>query len=270
MDANISRRLDLLACALVSALAILLSVAGWMIPPVRLLLGVPLALFMPGYSLIALLFPRTGGAANQMRMSTRVMFSLGTSISLAILCSVVLNFTPFGIQPLTLTFVLSLLTLVLVVAADRRLGEVQHAYRPSLAEQLAARGFGPLQAALLGISGLVATGAVVYSVLGARQNERAHVVQLWMLPVENATPGTLRFGMRNVSSASSAYRLELQRSGDTLKVYDAISAPPGVTWEITATLGVEFSGIGSGPISAVLYDARDPSTPIRRVQYFQP
>lgn len=114
--------------------------------PVRILLGLPFVLFIPGYALIAALFPGGGeleiasedetatetgtdqedivdGPVSESGISglERVAFSFGTSIAIVPLVGLVLNFTPWGIRLVPIMVALSGVTLVLLgVAAWRR------------------------------------------------------------------------------------------------------------------------------------------------------
>lgn len=294
MRANSWRRGELLAIAVLAASAIALAVLGIDVPLLRALLGLPLALFVPGYALVAALFPRSAG--DRMRNSTRILFAIGTSIVLTILTSFGLNFTPPGIQWISLAFALGGLTLALCAAADWRLTHdgkstaVIPAARPNLpmaipapypnagrqpalagaaelARQLRVRGFGPAQLAVLAIALAIAAGAISYAVNVARQVQSPDVVQLWMLPVDGAPqPNTVRFGVRNLSATESRYRLEVSRGGYTLQEWREIDVPIGATWEVTATL--DAASPGSGPVSALLYPPETGTQPLRRVQYW--
>ncbi|RZN35147.1 MAG: DUF1616 domain-containing protein [Methanophagales archaeon ANME-1-THS] len=75
--------------------------------PVRIILGLPLVLFLPGYSLIALLFPRRA----DLDVLERIALGFGLSIALVPLLGLALNYTPFGIR---LSPILAVLTLVTV------------------------------------------------------------------------------------------------------------------------------------------------------------
>ncbi|NJD78821.1 MAG: DUF1616 domain-containing protein [Candidatus Methanoperedens sp.] len=81
--------------------------------PVRTILGVLMVLFIPGYALIAALFPKKGDIDGIERFA----LSLGLSIAIVPLIGLVLNFTPFGIRPLPVLVSLSLFTLVMCLAA---------------------------------------------------------------------------------------------------------------------------------------------------------
>src|SRR5689334_8130820 len=94
-----------LACALALA-ALVLIVLGVSSPALRLLLGLPLVLLLPGYTLTAALFPdRALGGAD------RALFTLSLSLSTAILCGFVLNRTAWGLRPESWAVILSTVVL---------------------------------------------------------------------------------------------------------------------------------------------------------------
>ncbi len=62
--------------------------------PLRILFGLPLVLFVPGYVLIAALFPRN----DDLDWLERVALSFGLSIAVVPLLGLVLNYTPWGIR----------------------------------------------------------------------------------------------------------------------------------------------------------------------------
>ena len=87
--------------------------------PVRIILGLPLVLFLPGYSLIAALFPRK----DDLDGIERIALSFGLSIAVVPLLGLALNYTPFGIRLSPVLIVLSVFTITLsVVAYIRRSG----------------------------------------------------------------------------------------------------------------------------------------------------
>ena len=87
--------------------------------PVRIILGLLLVLFLPGYSLIAALFPRK----DDLDGIERIALSFGLSIAVVPLLGLALNYTPFGIRLVPILVVLSVFTVSLaVVAGVRRQG----------------------------------------------------------------------------------------------------------------------------------------------------
>ncbi|WP_101297053.1 DUF1616 domain-containing protein [Halegenticoccus soli] len=99
--------------------------------PLRVVLGLPLVLFVPGYAFISALFPEgaTGdpeGSGERSGRSgidglERVAFSFGTSIAIVALLGLLLNFTPWGIRLVPILVALSAFTIAMAgLAANRR------------------------------------------------------------------------------------------------------------------------------------------------------
>jgi uncharacterized membrane protein len=84
--------------------------------PIRIILGLPLVLFLPGYSLIAALFPRK----YDLDGIERIALSFGLSIAVVPLLGLALNYTPFGIRLAPVLTVLSVFTISLAMGAYAR------------------------------------------------------------------------------------------------------------------------------------------------------
>lgn len=130
---------DLTAILLVT----MTTVAAVLVPvlnatPLRAVLSVPFVLFIPGYALVAALFPESAdGSTGEIAHNTversrderggisgmeRVALSFGTSIAVVPLIGLLLNVTPFGIRLKPVLLSVSGVTLVLTyLAAYRRL-----------------------------------------------------------------------------------------------------------------------------------------------------
>ena len=93
--------------------------------PIRIILGLPLVLFLPGYSLIAALFPRK----DDLDAIERVALSFGLSIAIAPLLGLALNYTPFGIRLSPILIVLSVFTISLAIGAYVRRSSIPEEYR---------------------------------------------------------------------------------------------------------------------------------------------
>lgn len=81
--------------------------------PVRVLLALPLLLFIPGYCVIAALFPKDG----DINLIERFTLSVGLSIAIVPLIGLGLNFTPWGIRLEPVLISVSLFTLLMVLVA---------------------------------------------------------------------------------------------------------------------------------------------------------
>jgi uncharacterized membrane protein len=90
------------------------------ISPVRILMGLPLVLFLPGYALIAILFPRK----DDLDGIERIALSFGLSIAITPLLGLALNYTPFGIRLVPILTILLVFTVSLAIGAWIRRGSI--------------------------------------------------------------------------------------------------------------------------------------------------
>jgi uncharacterized membrane protein len=106
--------------------------------PLRIVFGLPFVLFLPGYALIAALFPEAAdsnpdqppadsadhsdGLTNRDGIDgiERVALSFGLSIAVVPLIGLILNFTPFGIRLLPVLLAVTSFTLAMTAAAAHR------------------------------------------------------------------------------------------------------------------------------------------------------
>ena len=108
---------DLLAAAALSILTLFFT----LVPPlasltIRIPLGLVTVLFLPGYALIAALFPRK----DDIDSIERVALSFGLSIAVVPLIGLGLNYTPWGIRLVPVVISLCLFTVMMSVAAHLR------------------------------------------------------------------------------------------------------------------------------------------------------
>jgi uncharacterized membrane protein len=96
--------------------------------PLRIVLTVPIILFIPGYCLIAALFPKEG----DIDLPERIMLSIGISIAVVSLVGLGLNFTPWGIRLEPVIVSLTLFTWVMILIAAYRRGELPSEERFSM------------------------------------------------------------------------------------------------------------------------------------------
>ncbi len=102
---------------------VILTVVFVLLPPLnatsaRTLFGIPMVLFLPGYALVAALFP----GKSDFDGIERLALSFGLSIAVVPLIGLGLNFTPFGIRLVPILFSLSFFTLAMCsIAYFRRL-----------------------------------------------------------------------------------------------------------------------------------------------------
>nr|QNO46663.1 hypothetical protein LDPDHNFI_00017 [Methanosarcinales archaeon ANME-2c ERB4] len=93
--------------------------------PVRVVLGLLLVLFLPGYLLVAALFPRR----DDLDSIERIALSFGLSIAVVPLIGLGLNYTPYGIRLVPVLLGLSLFTVLLALIAYIRRAWISEAER---------------------------------------------------------------------------------------------------------------------------------------------
>ncbi|MCL0078663.1 DUF1616 domain-containing protein, partial [Dehalococcoidia bacterium] len=94
------------------SVVLILTISFFPIQVLRIILGLPFILFLPGYTLIAALFPKKSG----LDTGERVALSFGLSIAVVPLIGLVLNYTPWGIRLypilLSLTFFIAAMSVI--------------------------------------------------------------------------------------------------------------------------------------------------------------
>lgn len=103
------RDLDLIL-SVAGALALIVIIPIPFAQAARVVLGLPFVLFLPGYTLVATLFPRK----DDLDIIERIALSLGLSIAVVPLIGLALNYSPWGIR---LGPILAFVTLFIVLAA---------------------------------------------------------------------------------------------------------------------------------------------------------
>jgi uncharacterized membrane protein len=214
--------------------------------PVRILLGLPLVLFLPGYALIALLFPRK----DDLDGIERVALSFGLSIAVVPLTGLALNYTPFGIRLSPVLFSLSMLTIALALGAIWRRAHLPVEDRFAVAIGAAFRSFKESFAAsesrldriltvILIISIVVAIGMVVYVIVTPKQGEK--FTEFYILgpggkaadyptTLQKGEEGLVIIGVVNHEYAIVTYELKIQLEG-VLVGGENLTLSHNETWE---------------------------------------
>jgi uncharacterized membrane protein len=104
---------DLLAALIVALATLLFTLTPLSILSVRIPLGLFMVLFVPGYTLIAALFPKKA----DLEGIERTALSFGLSIAVVPLIGLALNYTPWGIRLTPVVVSLALFTIAMAAAA---------------------------------------------------------------------------------------------------------------------------------------------------------
>ncbi|MFQ5924446.1 MAG: DUF1616 domain-containing protein [Dehalococcoidia bacterium] len=161
---------------LINVLVALLIVIVALFPSnvLRIILGLPFVLFLPGYALTAALFPKKGDLGG----IGRIALSFGLSIAVTALVGLILNYTPWGLSlyPILLSLTVFILAASAVAYYRRRRISVEERFTRSF--QIASprwAGLSNVDKALsivLVLSILAAIGALGYVVAAPKAGEQ--------------------------------------------------------------------------------------------------
>lgn len=242
---------------IVALVVILLAVENVFI---RTIVGLPLVLALPGYALTAVIFPQ-----DQFDAPSRLLFSLGLSLAVAIAGGLVLHFLPGGLNSLNWVILLSTVTLGSVLAASaRRMGDAWLERGEWNFPQLSIS-----QGVLLAVALLVAALAVGLARQPAPLQGLTGYSTLWIAPEDTRdefdAANEIHIGLQNLEFSEQQYRIELVAGGSVLYEWNAITLSPGEVWETTLNRGV-FAEAGWRPLEAHLYRTQDADSVYRQVR----
>ena len=202
------------------------------ISPIRISLGLPLVLFLPGYSLIATLFPRK----DDLDAIERIALSFGLSIAITPLLCLALNYTPFGIRLSPILIVLSIFTISLAIGAYVRRSKISEEHRFVVdfgklfdgmknSFKTANTKIEKILTVVLIISIVLAISMVVYVIVTPKQSEK--FTEFYVLD-QNRTAedyptiltvgeeGEVIIGIVNHEYANVTYHLEVRLNGEVI------------------------------------------------------
>ncbi|MDO9334316.1 MAG: DUF1616 domain-containing protein [Dehalococcoidales bacterium] len=238
----------------INALTLLLILIITFLPDnfLRIILGLPLVLFFPGYTLLAALFPRTGGLNNIERFA----LSFGLSIAVVPLIGLALNYTPWGIRLYPILISLSIFSFSMSVIGwyrsrrlppDETIAFLINFKVPSVSQMWSSQSLrDKIITVVLVVMIIGAIGTLVYVV-----NQPRHVEQFTEFYVLNAEgkaenyPSTVFLGQSvevilgiiNHEHEATDYRIEIVIDGESIGQVGPVSLDADETWEqaVTAT-----------------------------------
>jgi hypothetical protein len=237
---------------LLAAVAVLCAVLALLIPVdgIALIFAVPLALFLPGYAIVAAAFARRKLAWPQV-----LLLSIALSLAVLVLGALVLNYAG-GIHPLSWAVLL-----LLVVFAGCRAAAVRRG---------AGRG-GPhwprlqlrrLELAMLGGAVAATAAALVLASSAVPANDALGYTQLWILPKAGSHGSKAQVGVRSQQQTSVDFDLRI-RAGAQRLVRRSFRLAPGETRLVRLRAA---PGNGVMPVVATLLRHNRPFKVYRRVK----
>lgn len=215
------------AFALLAGALAVINAQGPLFMALRIPLGLAAVLFLPGYTLIAALFP----SSKDLDGLERIGLGFGVSVALIPVLATGLSFTPWGIRLVPAVISLSAFVILTSAIAWYRRQGLAPEERPDLALQLAPRFWGPSfgraslgAKALLILSGLTLTitAVILYQTLISRENYA--LTEFYLLGPDGLAQGYPReatvgqplwvtVGIRNYEGARATYRVEVRHLG---------------------------------------------------------
>jgi uncharacterized membrane protein len=248
----------------------------------RNILGLPLVLFLPGYALIAALFP----AQSDLDGIERTALSFGLSIAVVPLIGLGLNYTPWGIRLLPILISLSVFTFVMCGLAYLRrekLPETEAFEVPfrktalSIKAEIMEKPESKLDKTLtifLILSILLSVATLVYVVITPKEGE--HFTEFYILGPEGKADkyptnytlgenGTVTVGIVNHEYKPVNYTMELRLENKSLPLSEKlqqINLAHNATWEEPVTFTPSLEGENM-KLEFLLFNETDSDTPYR-------
>ena len=172
---------DLLAAAIMALAVLLFTLTPLSGLVLRIPIGLLMVLFVPGYVLIAALFPRAGDLDG----IERIALGFGLSIAVVPLIGLGLNYTPWGIRLIPVVISISAFTLLMAAAAywrrtslpaEERFSLHLRQWTDSLKEEIRAEGerswVDKALTVILILSIIASVAALVYVVVTPKEGEK--------------------------------------------------------------------------------------------------
>jgi len=255
MRGHADLRVAIAASLLCAVAALLLPLSG-----LRVIFAVPLALFLPGYSIVAAIFAR-----RRLELPQRLLLSVGLSLTTLALGAVLLNYMPGGIRAGSWA-----LLLVLVVLAASRAAALA---RPKpTTTRLDVPRLSPRRSelGLLAAGALAVLAALVLAFVPLSGKNAIGYTEMWIKPFGNESRAGVKIGVGNREQADAEYRLRVHiGSNKEETVTYRIALEPGQTQVQVVPIEARSSGRPT-PVVAVLAMADRPTLPYRRVSAWIP
>jgi uncharacterized membrane protein len=248
---------------LTAAAAVLCAVVAVAVPveAISILAAVPLVLLLPGYAVTAAAF-----GSRRLPGPQLLVLSLGTSLSVLVLGSLLLNYMPGGVREASWAPLLVILIVAACEAAARRregpsewTGPLPRLPRLSGSDRLLALGAGVavLAALLLAWTVLPAKHALGYT-------------QIWMLPTVSQDRPVMRIGVVSQEQDPMSYEIVLESAQSRSVVLSGMVLKPGDSRVINVPIVPSKATAPGKKLNAYLYRSDRLQVPYRRVTAYVP
>jgi uncharacterized membrane protein len=240
------------------AAAVLCALVAALVPfdPVRLLAAVPLALFLPGYAVIACAF-----GSHELEPPKRATLSVAISLTVLVLGAFVLNIFPFGLTTASWAVLLPLVVIAACRGAALRRGRPE---RDAVGISLPRPAAGGLVVGVVALAIAVAAVALAQKPLPA--DDAVGFTALWMLPTDSREDA-VAVGVVSNQHHPTSYGLTVSLGKNQSKSY-RVKLDPGE--ERVYEIDVPPKPDGRTHVVATLYRKQRPEDPYRRVTSWLP
>jgi hypothetical protein len=253
LSSIVRARFDLGLAVLLACLGLISSLWTGEPAALRLILGGPVVLVIPGYALSVALLPDPA-----VDWPTRVLLTGGLSVACLALAGIALNATPFGLNPVSwgvFIWALTLIAAAVAVARTRMLPVVATGSQTNRLRSIPMR-----PAAIVTLAGLTLLGAMWIAVTPVAEQPQQGYTLLWGTPSTSDQSNTIQFGVRSLESGPTNYHLRIV-SGDQVIRDVTLALNPSDEWDADLTLPES----SSGAYEALLYRDDAPGVVYRRV-----
>lgn len=244
-----------------AAAAVLCALVAALVPvdAIRVIAALPLALYLPGFALVAASFD-----GEDLPPLKRVTIEIAASLILLVLGAFVLNVFPFGLTTASWAVLLALLVVGGCAWAARRRGRAESVKRPSFAAiaRPSAR-----SAVMLGAALLIGAASIALAQKPLPAKHADGYTALWMLPT-GADEKALVVGVQSNEQDPAAYRLRVATGGESQSQTYRVKLDPGE--EKTFTVRVPPRSTGRTHVVASLYREGRSDRLFRRVTRWLP
>lgn len=230
------------------ALIILLTLTGTESISLLSLFSLPAVLIIPGYMLMMAVLPRA-----HLTLIEQIVVSVGVSVTIIILGSIILNVIPGSLYKNSLVLLLGVIIMLAsgkIVFSGSRRGVTP-------LDALADLNVTPLQIVLSALALAVLIGAFMLAYRGEKAQAYSGYTQFWMLPDRSSGELAVSIGVGNNEHAPVAYGLILYADGEPILQEVRIRLDDQEKW--TTTFSLPQRSIDASSITARLYrlDATD-------------
>lgn len=194
-------------------------------------LSLPFVLLLPGYTITLALFP-----GYKLELAERVALSLGLSLSVTALSSLVLNWTAWGLGSVAWAMGLGSVTLFSSCVAVVRWEEGDSPEPESTAFKTVVLQSSFKQIGMLLLAMLITLLAIILALLGELTQERSAYTQFWMLPITLDERPTFRLGIYNNEHITVSYRVYVEADGIVILEESEVKLAADETWIRILTL----------------------------------